>query len=79
MTTFQQLCGGARCSPDEQEKLAWHLSQLRARRTYEELKSCPLFEPIAAPVPGAKNTPQSTRSRATSAQTVRTTGAKDQK
>ncbi len=34
--TFNELVAG--CTPDERERLAWHLAQIRARTTYEELK-----------------------------------------
>jgi ABC-type branched-subunit amino acid transport system ATPase component len=34
--TFEELVAG--CTPDEREQLAWHLAQMRARRTYEALR-----------------------------------------
>lgn len=34
--TFDELVKG--CTDDEREQLAWHLAQLRARRTYEALR-----------------------------------------
>lgn len=37
--TFEELVKG--CTPDEREQLAWHLAQLRARKTYEALRSAP--------------------------------------
>jgi ABC-type branched-subunit amino acid transport system ATPase component len=34
--TFDELVAG--CTPEEREQLAWHLAQMRARKTYEALK-----------------------------------------
>lgn len=34
--TFEELVAG--CTDDEREQLAWHLAQLRARKTYEALR-----------------------------------------
>lgn len=35
--TFNELVAG--CTADEREQLAWHLAQMRARKTYEALKA----------------------------------------
>lgn len=34
--TFDELVAG--CTAEEREQLAWHLAQMRARKTYEELR-----------------------------------------
>lgn len=35
--TFEELVKG--CTPREREQLAWHLAQMRARRTWEALRT----------------------------------------
>jgi hypothetical protein len=37
--TFEQLAEG--CTPDEREQLAWFLAMMRARRTFEALRTKP--------------------------------------
>lgn len=36
-SNFDNFCRAARVTADEREKLAWHLAQHRARRTYDAL------------------------------------------
>lgn len=36
--SFDELCRSFRVTADERERLAWHLAQFRAHKTYLELK-----------------------------------------
>lgn len=40
-SSFDEFCRGARTTPAEREKLAWHLAQHRARKTYDALATEP--------------------------------------
>lgn len=37
--TFEQLCASAQCTPEERDRLAWHLAAIRQRATYEGLRT----------------------------------------
>jgi hypothetical protein len=43
LSTFDGFCAGAKCTPSERDKLAWHLACYRAKKTYEGLR----YEPDA--------------------------------
>lgn len=42
--TFPELTRRERCTYDEADALAWHLAQLRARKTYEQLRPSPRWK-----------------------------------
>lgn len=63
--TFEDIARG--CTPEQRDQLAWFLAQLRARRTYEELRICPSTQHAFAE---SRQAHQSL----TSAQIARTTG-----
>ena len=51
--TFNQICEIAKATPEERDKAAWFLAQMRAKKTYEELRTiAPRASDHASVVPG---------------------------
>jgi len=42
--TFDQFCRRNKCTYAEKDALAWHLSQIRARHLYKQLRPQPRYQ-----------------------------------